>query len=132
VLADASARGLAPLDWAGRAVSLARQLGASLIIAEANQGGEMVRQMLDLAGAASARIAVQLRHARLSKTLRAHAISSLYTLGRVRHAGVFRELEDEMCTFVGEGGPSPDRLDAMVWAVNELAPSDPGPTMRTL
>lgn len=120
VLADASARGLAPLDWARRAAALARQVGAGRIVAEANQGGEMVREVLRHA-AADEPVAVKLRHATRSKRDRAEPVSVMYAQGGVRHAGLFRELEDEMCAFGAEGGGSPDRVDAMVWAVSELS-----------
>ncbi|MEZ6001427.1 DNA-packaging protein [Hyphomonas sp.] len=115
VLGDASARGLRPLDWAGRAVALVRRVGAREVIAEANQGGEMVRQVLETAGCP---VPVRLVHARLSKRARALPVATLYEQGRVHHAGQFGDLEDEMCAFGAEGfAGSPDRVDALVWAV---------------
>lgn len=115
VLADASARGLSPLDWASRAAALADQVGAGCIIAEANQGGEMVRHALQTAGT---RAAVQLVHAKTGKRARAAPVSALYEAGRVRHAGVFCALEDEMCSFGADGfAASPDRVDALVWGL---------------
>jgi phage terminase large subunit-like protein len=126
VLKDASVHGMRPLEWAGRAVALARTVGAGTIVAEANQGGEMVKQVLELAGAKETS-RVQLEHASRSKFDRAAPLSGLYDKQLIRHAGVFRELEDEMCAVgaEGEGGGnspahSPDRLDALVWAVGEL------------
>ena len=119
VIADASVRGLAPLDWARRVVGLAREVGAGRIVAEANQGGEMVREVLRLA-AGDEPVVVKLRHATRSKRDRAEPVSVLYAKGGVRHAGVFRELEDEMCSFGADGMASPDRVDALVWAVSEL------------
>jgi phage terminase large subunit-like protein len=126
VLRDASVRGLRPLEWAGRAVALARSVGAGVIAAEANQGGEMVRQVLEAAGACET-CRVKLVHARASKYDRAQPVSAGYENGRVRHAGVFRELEDEMCAFGADddGGRSPDRVDALVWAVTELTGKPP-------
>jgi phage terminase large subunit-like protein len=128
VLRDASVRGLRPLEWAGRAVALARSVGAGVIAAEANQGGEMVRQVLEAAGAREI-CRVKLVHARASKFDRAQPVSAGYENGRVRHAGVFRELEDEMCAFGadddGGGARSPDRVDALVWAVTELTGKPP-------
>lgn len=115
VLGDASARGLGPLDWAGRAVALVRQAGAREVIAEANQGGEMVRQVLETAGCP---VPVRLVQARLSKRARALPVATHYEQGRVHHAGQFGALEDEMCSFGAEGFiGSPDRVDALVWAV---------------
>jgi phage terminase large subunit-like protein len=121
VLKDASVRGLRPLEWARRAVALARTVGAGVIVAEANQGGEMVKQVLELAGAKES-CRVMLLHAAQSKFDRAQPLSGLYDKQLIRHVGVFRDLEDEMCAFgaEGEGGRSPDRLDALVWAVTEL------------
>jgi phage terminase large subunit-like protein len=120
VLEDASVRGLRPLEWARRVAEVARRRGAGRIIAEANQGGEMVREMLNMAGAAELS-RVKLRNATASKRDRAEPVSGMYDRGVVRHAGVFRELEDELCSFgAADAGPSPDRVDALVWAVREL------------
>jgi phage terminase large subunit-like protein len=120
VLEDASVRGLRPLEWARRVADVARRRGAGRIIAESNQGGEMVRELLRMAGAEEiSRLA--LRAATASKRDRAEPVSAMYDHGVVRHAGVFRELEDELCSFgAAEAGPSPDRVDALVWAVREL------------
>ncbi len=121
VLRDASVRGLRPAQWAAQVVAAARDVGAGLIVAEANQGGEMVREMLVAAGAGDV-ARVKLVHARASKFDRAQPVSQTYAMGRVRHMGLFRELEDEMCCFGADAaGPSPDRVDALVWAVRELA-----------
>jgi phage terminase large subunit-like protein len=128
VLGDHSARGLRPLEWAQRAVAAARTHAAGAIVAEANQGGEMVRQVLEQAGAKGC-VRVKLANAKASKWDRALPVSSEYDAGRVRHVGVMRELEDEMCCFGADGGAaSPDRVDALVWAVNELLrkPARPG------
>jgi phage terminase large subunit-like protein len=121
ILGDASVRGLKPLQWAERAVRLAHAWGAGEIVAESNQGGEMVRQVLEMAGATPAQgLRVSLRHATQSKRDRAAPVSALYDQNLVRHAGVFRELEDELCAFGAEGERSPDRVDALVWAVASL------------
>jgi phage terminase large subunit-like protein len=120
VLRDASARGLRPLEWAERAVATARAVSAGVIVAEANQGGEMVRQMLEMAGARET-CRVVLRHAKAGKIDRAQPVSGRYDRGEIKHVGVLRELEDEMCAFGAEGETrSPDRVDALVWAVMEL------------
>lgn len=115
VIADATARGLSPLDWAGRAASLAAELGAASVIAEANQGGEMVRHALETAGC---KVPVRLVRAKVGKQARAMPVAALYEAGRVSHVGVMRALEDEMCSFGAAGfSGSPDRVDALVWAL---------------
>lgn len=118
VLADESKKGLRPEEWARAAAGLASRRGASAIVAEANQGGEMVRSVLRAAGVTAP---VRLLHASVAKRARAEPVKTLYAAGRVLHLGRFPELEDEMCAF---GSPefhgSPDRLDALVWAVADL------------
>ncbi|MEZ5960191.1 MAG: terminase family protein [Hyphomonadaceae bacterium] len=118
VLADASVQGVAPHVWAARAAELARSLGAHAIVAEANNGGEMVRAVLK---AAAPEFYVRLVRASEGKRARAEPIAALYAQGRVKHAAAFTALEDEMCAFGAEGfGQSPDRLDALVWALTDL------------
>ena len=118
VLADASVQGAAPHEWAARAAGLARSVGAHAIVAEANNGGEMVRAVLK---AAAPEFCVRLVRASEGKRARAEPIAALYAQGRVKHASGFPELEDEMCAFGAEGfGASPDRLDALVWALTDL------------
>ena len=131
VLADASAQGLRPLDWAVRASQLAIDLGARAVVAEANQGGEMVRTVLQSAGC---NLPIELVHARLGKRARAAPVAALYATGEVRHVGVFAALEDEMCRFGAEGfRGSPDRVDALVWAITVLRLSSRGtPRLRPL
>jgi len=131
ILADATEQGLVPTDWAARAVSLANMFGASRIVAEANQGGEMVRSVLKSVGCDRP---VQLVTARLGKRARALPVAALYTQGRVGHVGVFEALEDEMCRFGTDGlSGSPDRVDALVWAVSVLMLSPAGaPRIRAL
>jgi len=115
VLADASEQGLSPLDWASRASTLAMQMGAGSIVAEANQGGEMVRHALETAGC---EVPVRLVTARAGKRARASPVAALYEAGRVKHVGVMKALEDEMCSFGADGfSGSPDRVDALVWGV---------------
>lgn len=127
VLADASIQGLRPEQWARRAVQLAQKLGGAAIVAEANQGGELVRSVLHAAGATTP---VRLVHARLSKRDRAAPIQALYAQGRVAHLGSFPQLEDEMCSFgARDFAASPDRLDALVWALADLL-LEPGPDPR--
>ena len=66
-------------------------------------------------------------HATRGKRLRAEPVAALYEQGRVRHVGAFAKLEDQMATYTGEGNKSPDRLDALVWALTELMLSPPAP-----
>lgn len=122
VLEDASVAALSPEGWA-RAVALCvDRHGAELVVAEANNGGEMVRSVLR---AADARLPLRLVHASRGKAARAEPIALLYERGRVRHRGIFPELEDELCGLVPGGGyhgpgRSPDRADALVWALTAL------------
>jgi phage terminase large subunit-like protein len=131
VLADRSAARLSPLEWASRAIALYRQLEADRIVVEVNQGGEMARAVL---AEVDARVPVADVRATRAKVLRAEPVAALYEQGRVRHAGHFRELEDEMTNFDAEGlsaGRSPDRLDALVWAITSLAfTHEPVPRLR--
>lgn len=121
VLADATIEGAKPSAWAGRAVALFHALAADRLVAEANQGGEMVAAVIRQVDPA---VPVRLVHARRGKWLRAEPVAALYEQGRVRHVGALPRLEDEMCDFGLDGlsdGRSPDRLDALVWALGELA-----------
>lgn len=118
VLADLSAGGLTPAGWAARTMEAFAQFEADAIIAEANQGGDMVRSVLQQAGADAP---VKLVHASRAKRTRAAPYAALYERGRIHHAGAFPELEDQMCTYDGvSGGKSPDRMDALVWALADL------------
>ena len=122
VLADASLRAAKPTDWAAAAVALFHRLEADCIVAEVNQGGDMVTAVIRTVDAA---VPVKAVRANRGKWLRAEPVAALYAQGRVKHAGRFAELEDEMCDFGPDGlsgGRSPDRVDALVWAVNELVP----------
>lgn len=131
ILADATARGITPTDWAARAVSVAREFGASRIVAESNQGGEMLRTVLESVGC---RMPIQLVHARLGKRARATPVAALYAQHKVSHVGCLNALEDEMCRFGTDGFVgSPDRVDALVWAVTTLMISPAGqPRIRAL
>lgn len=122
VLADASVRAAKPQDWAGTAVRLFHRLEADCIVAETNQGGEMVSAVIRTVDPA---VPVKAVRAQRSKWLRAEPIAALYQQGKVLHAGRFAALEDEMCDFGPNGlsnGRSPDRVDALVWAIGELMP----------
>ncbi len=122
VLADASVERPSPERWARAVARTARAWRADRVIAEANQGGAMVASVLR---AASVALPLRLVHAARGKTARAEPVAALYEAGRVRHAGTFPALEDELCGLLAGGGyegpgRSPDRADALVWAMTEL------------
>jgi phage terminase large subunit-like protein len=118
VLADLSMQGGTPQEWSDIAARAFEAFKANLIVAEANQGGEMVRATLALA---APNAPIRLVHASHAKKARAEPVAILYAQRRVHHVGHFRELEDQMCSF-GTAGfhGSPDRVDALVWALTDL------------
>jgi hypothetical protein len=116
VLADDSMQG-SPLQWATAAVTAYHRHQADVIVAEANNGGEMVLQTIMQA---DPNVNVQLVHASRGKATRAEPVAAIYEQGRAHHVGVFGQLEDEMCLWM-PGDASPNRMDALVWAVTELA-----------
>ena len=121
LLADLSCRGRAPSGWASRVAEAATVWGADKVVVEANNGGDMVLQVL---GAADFHLPVAKVHAHLGKAARAEPMAILFENGKAGLAGRFPELEQELChlTTAGyEGKGSPDRADAMVWALTELA-----------
>jgi phage terminase large subunit-like protein len=122
VLADSSVAGLRPEGWARAAAAAAEAWGADRVVAEANQGGAMVETVLRSAEVA---LPVKLVHASRGKVARAEPVATLFEGGRAKFAGAFPELEDELAGLtIGGGyegpGRSPDRADAMVWAMTEL------------
>jgi phage terminase large subunit-like protein len=127
VLADRSAGGLSPEGWARAVAAAADAHGADRIVAEKNQGGEMVGAVLRSAGIA---LPVTLVNASRGKAARAEPVAGLFETGRARFAGRFPELEAELaglvpgCPYAGPGG-SPDRADAMVWALWALLIAPP-------
>lgn len=119
VLDDASCR-LPPAGWARRAVEAYRRWDADRIVAEVNYGGAMVESTIRTA---DAHVPVSVQHASRGKHIRAEPVAALYEQGKVCHVGTFRELEDQMgmtTTSGYQGGDSPDRMDALVWAITEL------------
>jgi phage terminase large subunit-like protein len=126
VLADCSVRKATPERWARAVAMAAREWEADRVVAEANNGGEMVRSVLHAADVGGAwALPVKLVHASRGKTARAEPVAALYESGRVRHVGQLPELEDELCGLMSGGGyegpgRSPDRADALVWALSEL------------
>jgi len=118
VLADWSVAGMTAAGWSARVADAYINFNADCIIAEANQGGDMVKQvLLDAAPNAP----VRLVHATRDKRTRATPASMLYEQGRIHHCGSFAKLEDQMCQYDGSG-KSPDRMDALVWAIADLFP----------
>lgn len=120
VLADASLARATPQAWAGAALALYHRLQADALVVEVNQGGEMAAAVL---GQCDPAVPVTRVHATRGKYLRAEPVSLLYARGLVHHVGAFPALEDELCDFGPDGlsgGASPDRLDALVWALTHL------------
>ena len=128
VLQDATIGQATPEDWAARAVALFKTYDADCIIAEGNQGGEMVESVLRQL---EPNLPIIRRHARRNKRARAEPISHLYSRRLVSHVGRFDALEAQMCKMgakdtgakSGRGGgkgKSPDRVDALVWAIDAL------------
>ncbi|HTV88005.1 MAG TPA: terminase family protein [Stellaceae bacterium] len=121
VLADTSGR-LAPAEWAQAAAVAYRAHRADRVVAEINNGGDLVEATLRVTDPAVAFRAVR---ASRGKAARAEPVAALYEQGRVHHVGAFPALEDQMCAFAPDfdraaQGWSPDRVDALVWALTEL------------
>jgi phage terminase large subunit-like protein len=118
VLADHSAAGLSPDGWARKVAAVAEAHGADRVVVEKNQGGDMVTAVLRAAGIA---LPVTAAAASQSKSARAEPVAGLFEAGKARFAGRFPELEAELAGLVPHGyegpGRSPDRADAMVWAL---------------
>ncbi|WP_375203637.1 DNA-packaging protein [Hyphococcus sp.] len=131
VLADWSAAGLSPRQWAEKTAAAYHEFSADRIVVEVNQGGDMAKAVIAQVDASAP---VRGVHATRGKRLRAEPVAALYEQGRVRHVGDLPKLEDQMTTFTGEGGKSPDRLDALVWAITDLilSPRAPKPGVRKL
>jgi phage terminase large subunit-like protein len=120
VLADATLSEVRPDQWAARALRLYRDFSADALVAEVNQGGDMVAAVMHEIDPGVPVTAVR---ATRGKWLRAEPVAALYAQGRVRHVGALPALEDELCDFGPDGlssGRSPDRLDALVWAITAL------------
>ena len=134
VLADASVGPCSPAQWARAVAVAAGRWCADVVVAEANNGGHMVRDVLL---AADAGMPVRLVHASSHKGARAEPVSMLYEQRRVQHLGVFPALEDQLCGLMPGGayhgpGRSPDRADALVWALSELKGAGVEPRVRRL
>jgi phage terminase large subunit-like protein len=121
VLADASGR-YAPAEWARVAIAAYGARQADRIVAEINNGGDMVEATLRMIDPNVPFSAVR---AARGKVARAEPVAALYEQGRIHHIGTFAQLEDQMCSFTSNfdrkaAGYSPDRVDALVWAFTEL------------
>src|SRR6185369_5410841 len=135
VLEDASVRGLSPEGWANRVAAAAARWNTNVVVAEANNGGAMVESVLK---AADLRLKVRLVHASKGKSARAEPIALKFEAGKAFFAGKFPELEAELGGLTAGGGyegptRSPDRADAMVWAMTVLSETRSGlPRVRRL
>ena len=131
VLADASGR-YRPEEWARTALALYREHRADAIVAEANNGGEMVAATLRVHDRGAN---VRTVHATRGKATRAEPVAALYEQARVSHVGALARLEDQLTTWdPATSRASPDRLDALVWALTEvmLRSDPPAPSKTTL
>jgi phage terminase large subunit-like protein len=135
VLADETVQGLSPEGWSNRVAAAAARWRASIVVAEANNGGAMVESVLK---AADSGLRVKLVHASKGKVARAEPVALRFEAGRAFLAGSFPKLEDQMAGMIAGGayegpGRSPDRADAMVWAMTELGETRSGlPRVRRL
>jgi phage terminase large subunit-like protein len=132
VLEDATLQGIKPDVWAARAIAAYTAHEADCIVVEVNQGGDLVRQIL-----AQQDQSVPIRTVRASrgKWVRAEPVAALYARGLVHHVAGLMALEDELCAFGPDGkadGHSPDRVDALVWALTELVLNEQRPRVRGL
>ncbi len=118
VLDDLTCR-LPPDGWARRVAHAYDKWGAGRVVAETNQGGQLVETVLRTVDAS---LPLTLVHASHGKAIRAEPVAAVYEQGKVHHVGAFPELEDQMCTWIPGQSASPDRLDALVWAFSELRP----------
>lgn len=133
VLKDASIEQATPSQWANAAAQAYRDFEADLIVAEINQGGDMVKSVLQ---ASDEKLPIQMVRASRGKWLRAEPVAALYEQGKVYHLSNLNKLEDQMCNFTHrglQGGGSPDRLDALVWAITALLLDKSGtPIIRSI
>lgn len=122
VLGDRSSQGDTPQQWAARAIRAYRDFEADCIVAEVNNGGEMIKTILRNIDPSLPVIEVRASH---GKVTRAEPVSALYEQHRVHHVGTLARLEDQMCVMTTDfdkstAGFSPDRVDALVWAITAL------------
>jgi len=120
VLADCTVSGVGPAGWAKAAIEAMERFGAERLVAEVNQGGKLVEEVIRQVDPLVPYKAV---HAARGKAARAEPVAALYEQGRVRHLRGLGDLEDQMCLMTArgfDGSGSPDRVDALVWALHEL------------
>jgi phage terminase large subunit-like protein len=132
VLEDATLQGIKPDVWAKRAIAAYRAHEADCIVVEVNQGGDLVRQVL---AQVDGSVPVRTVRASRGKWVRAEPVAALYARGLVSHVAGLTALEDELCAFGPDGkadGHSPDRVDALVWALTELVLNEQRPRIRGL
>ncbi len=132
VLEDATLQGIRPKVWADRAVAAYHAHEADCIVVEVNQGGDLVREML---AQSDASVPVRTVRANRGKWVRAEPVAALYARGLVAHVPGLTALEDELCALGPDGkanGHSPDRVDALVWALTELVLNEMRPRVRGL
>ncbi len=118
VLEDGSGR-MSPDEWARRAIDLYDRHSAGRIIGERNNGGDLVGSVLKTASGGRT-LPIRLVSASVGKYARAEPVAALYQQGRVSHVGSFPQLEDQLCTWEPGASTSPDRMDALVWALSDL------------
>lgn len=118
ILQDLSVRGVMPSDWMQRAINAYHKWKADCLVAEVNNGGELIRE---LASNIDRTVKYEAVHASRGKITRAEPVATLYERGLVHHVGIFKQLEDQMLTYSPVTGMrSPDRMDALVWALASL------------
>jgi predicted phage terminase large subunit-like protein len=122
---------MSPDGWARRLVKAYHDNSADRIVAEVNNGGDMVEHLVRTVDPSVSYEAVR---ATRGKVLRAEPVAALYEQGKVHHVGAFAELEDQMCSMTLDGydGGSPDRVDALVWALTSLMLTGGAPNVRWL
>lgn len=119
VLEDASGK-YSPDGWARKAINCFYEWDADRIVAEVNNGGDLVERLLR---GMDVNIPYRSVRATRGKMVRAEPVAALYEQRRVHHIGYFPELESQLCSYTGETKPSPDRLDALVWGISEISKS---------
>ena len=120
VLADCSVSAASPGKWASAAIAAMERFGADKLVAEVNQGGDLVTEVIRQIDPL---VPVKAVHASRGKVARAEPVAALYEQARVHHCGDLADLEDQMCAMTAQGFDgkgSPDRVDALVWALTEL------------
>ena len=126
VIDDVSGR-MTPDGWGRTAIEMFYKYQADRIVAEVNNGGDLVERLLRNIDQSVPYTPVR---ASRGKLVRAEPIAALYEQGRVSHVGAFKQLEEQLCSFSAGSSKSPDRLDALVWALTELSQSSGKATWR--